>query len=310
METAAPVNVDELQQTAENALLPPSRTMSQNSIHVATTRSNSAQASRQETNGFPFSQDSIISRSLSPLNTRVSALRSASSPNIPQSIVESPIEDDLSTRPIGVSRSSSSYVPFGNSTTLIGKRDNMLRNKTSHYASPTALASTPEFPSPYTSTNVSQQNSDRGSIHSTAPMMINDDNISLSARRELMRQSSMQSNLGQNSSVQWTTQTYDSHQPRRQSSTPSSMAREQQLASFRASMQQDLQSAVVPKVSIERQRSALWQERQAEEQRKTIEERRKGERDTAFDQRMRRGDMLDAHREALRKMQATANKRA
>jgi hypothetical protein len=310
METAAPVNVDELQQTAENALLPPARTMSQNSIHVATTRSNSGQASRQETNGLPFSQDSMISRSLSPLNTRVSALRSASSPNIPQSIVESPIEDDLSARPTGVSRSSSSYVPFGNSTTLIGKRDNMLRNKTSYYPSPTALASTPEFPSPYTSTNVSQQNSDRGSIHSTAPMMINDDNISLSARRELMRQSSMQSNLGQNSSVQWTTQTYDSHQPRRQSSTPSPMAREQQLASFRASMQQDLQSAVVPKVSIERQRSALWQERQAEEQRKTIEERRKGERDTAFDQRMRRGDMLDAHREALRKMQASANKHA
>jgi len=88
------------------------------------------------------------------------------------------------------------------------------------------------------------------------------------------------------------------------------MAREQQLASWRASVQHDLQSAVVPKVNIERQRSALWQERQAEDQRKALEERMLRERDSAFDERMRRGDMLDAHREALRKMQAAANKHA
>ncbi len=31
-------------------------------------------------------------------------------------------------------------------------------------------------------------------------------------------------------------------------------------------------------------------------------------RDSVFDQAMRRGDMLDLHKEALRKMQASANK--
>jgi len=75
-------------------------------------------------------------------------------------------------------------------------------------------------------------------------------------------------------------------------------------------VQHDLQSGIVPKNTIERQRSALWQERQAEDQRKALEERMRNQRDSAFDERMRRGDMLDAHREALRKMQAKANKQA
>jgi hypothetical protein len=34
----------------------------------------------------------------------------------------------------------------------------------------------------------------------------------------------------------------------------------------------------------------------------------RNQRDSAFDERMRRGDMLDAHREAMRKMQAKANR--
>jgi hypothetical protein len=73
-------------------------------------------------------------------------------------------------------------------------------------------------------------------------------------------------------------------------------------------VQQDLQSGIVPKNVIERQRSLLWQERQAEDQRKALEERMRNQRDSAFDERMRRGDMLDAHREAMRKMQAKANR--
>jgi hypothetical protein len=85
------------------------------------------------------------------------------------------------------------------------------------------------------------------------------------------------------------------------------MAREQQLASFRASVQNELASAVPPRATIERQRSALWQEKQAEEQRKQMESRMRGVRDSAFDERMRRGDMLGAHREALRRMQRVAS---
>ena len=73
-------------------------------------------------------------------------------------------------------------------------------------------------------------------------------------------------------------------------------------------MQQDLQQAVVPEVTVDMQRSALWLERQAEEGRRRMEERKRQTREVAFDEMMRRGNMLDAHREVLRKMQADANR--
>jgi hypothetical protein len=52
----------------------------------------------------------------------------------------------------------------------------------------------------------------------------------------------------------------------------------------------------------------LWQEKKVEGQKKVIEQRRKDEKDTAFNQGMRRGDMLNAHRQAMRKMQAKVNR--
>jgi len=189
----------------------------------------------------------------------------------------------------------------------------MLRSKTFYHGSGTALASTPEFPPQFQGTRAS---SDAGSIYNhpnnSTPMLQDDDNMSLSARRGKIRQSS----LHQTSTSVFvaplvqTSVPFDSHQPQRQSSAPSLMAREQQLANWRANVAQDLQSAAIPQSTIEKSRSALWQERQVEEQKKQMNAMKRGQRDSAFDERMRRGDMLDAHREALRKMQASANKHA
>jgi len=294
-EAAAPVNVEELQQTPENALPPPARSMSQMSNHAPSplTRSGSA-----------MSQHSIYGQQSQPsLNTRVSTLRSVSSPNIPQPIVESPIEEDLSPGSSAV-KNSSLAVPFSSSNTLMGKRDSILRNK-SYISNPSTLASTPEFSS--------LANSEAGSVYNypnaSGPIIGEDENMTLSARRDLIRQSSLQS-LSNTSPLQQTPIPFDSHQPRRQTSAAHPLAREQQLASWRASVHNEFQSTAQPRQTIERQRSALWQERQAEEQKKAFDTKRRGERDIAFDQRMRRGDMLDAHREALRKMQASANKHA
>ena len=311
-EVAVPVNVEELQQTPEDAPQPPTRTMSQTSNPTISqeTRSSSALSMRP---GTSFGQDSEgnLSRSLSQqslhlqpssqnlhIPTRVFA-RNSSTPNIPQLIVESPNEGsfDSSESPnvTAANRfSSSSNNPFGSSHTLMGERDTMLRSKPS-YTNPSTLAPTPE---------ISQQSSAAGSIYNHAPL--EDDNMSLSQRRELIRQSSLQSlTAAQQASI-----IYDSHQPRRLSSAPAPIAREQQLASWRQSVQHEFQSTVQPRVTIERQRNSLWQERQAEEQKKEMEKRRRAERNSAFDARMRRGDMLDAHKEAMRKMQASANKHA
>jgi hypothetical protein len=336
IEVAAPVNVKELQQTAENAMPPATRTVSQMSNHAlpAPTRSSSAQSktyppphsSRLEiANGFQhpegppsrsMSQQSFNGQSSQQsLNNLGRGLRNSST-HIPQPIVESPIEEGSSSSPnlLGTSKLSASNLPFGTTNTLMGKRDTMVRNKTTYYTSSSVLPSTPEFPTSHfqSTTPISQPGSDAGSIynypnHST-PAIMDDDNMSLSARRELIRNSSLQQ-LPM-APVRQTPVPFDSHQPRRQPSAPSPLAREQQLASWRASVQHELQSEVMPRGTIERQRSMLWQERQAEEQRKAMDAWKKSERDSAFDQRMRRGDMLDAHREALRKMQAAANKHA
>jgi hypothetical protein len=332
-EMAAPVMVEELQQTSENVLPPPApRSMSTMSNHNAPpfTRSSSAQSkvhsspyqSRPETsNGF-VNQDSTLQRSMSQQSmhsqnpqANLSRFRTSSSPAIPQAIVESPTEETFPSQNIpGTNQFPNNAIPFGSSNTLIGRRDTMIRNKPSYHNSQTALPSTPEFPAPYGSVPQSRADSDAGLLYnyqnntSNSVLPEDDDNMSLSARRNLIRQSSLQQISSPVAPVQQPQISYDSHQPQRQSSVPSQMAREQQLASWRASVQHDLQSAVVPKISVERKRSALWQERQAEEQRKAIDARKKGERDCAFDERMRRGDMLSAHREALRKMQAGANK--
>ncbi|PVH74539.1 hypothetical protein DL98DRAFT_467729 [Cadophora sp. DSE1049] len=318
-EVAAPVNVEELQQTAENATpRPASRSASQMSNYgpPALTRSTSSlskappQVGPPRDNHFPpQTQDNNLARSASQLSLNSQNIprgfRSSSSPLIPQQIVESPIEEDFSQSPGMQSNGKfQNTIPFGPSTTLLGKRDSMLRSKTSYSANHATLASTPEFPQ--SAQSASRANSEAGSLYSypNTNAIIDDDEMPLSTRRDMIRRSSIiQAEQSLTQPV-----LYDSHQPKRQSSAPHPMAREQQLASWRASVQQDLKSTAVPKHTIERSRSALWQERQAEEQKRMMEERKRGERNSKFDERMRRGDMLDAHREALRRMQASANR--
>jgi hypothetical protein len=316
VEVAAPVDVEELKQTVENTTQPPSRTASQMSNHPpALGRSSSAMSktqhspfpSRPETSNGEFSRStsqlSIHGAPFQPtLNTRSMPFRSSSTPIISQAIVESPIEEESASSIPNLPRFASPN-PYGNQSTLMGQRDTKLRSKSSLYlASPSTLSSTPEFPqSQFHSSAASQVGSDTGSLYG----MVDDENMTLSQRRELIRQSSLQSSLVHQPPVP-----FDSHQPKRQSSAPHPLSREQQLASFRASVQNEFASGVPPRATIERQRSALWQEKQAEEQRRMLEQKMRGARDSAFDERMRKGDMLGAHREALRKMQAKANKNA
>jgi len=322
-ETVAPVNVEELQQTPENAMPPPaSRSVSQMSNHPSITRSTSAQynqyapapiTSKPEVQTGFNSQDPTLLRSSSQhslsaqssqTNLAPRGFRSSSQPHIPQPIVESPVEEDFQMHAPNpsISRTVSPNVPFGSTTTLISKRDSMMRNKTSFYPHHQALASTPEIPY-YASGPASRAGSDAGSIYNypntNAVLYDDDEDMSLSARRDLIRQNSL---IQMAPSVPGITPLqntpiipFDSHQPRRSSGAPTPLVREQQMASWRASVQQELFSGVQPKVSIERQRNTLWHERQQEEQRRAVEEKRRTERDSQFDERMRRGDMSTFH---------------
>ena len=303
VEMAAPVNVEDLLQTAETAS-PAPIPASQVSSHPVLTRSSNSMSkshsppssSRPETiTGNPLSRStSQISLHGPPqshtLHNARLPFRSSSTPTI-QPIAESPIEDISSFAP------NQSRNPYGTQPTLIGHRDTMLRSKSSLYIASSPLASTSEFTPPqpqFRSSAPSQAESDD---------LPDDDNMSLSQRRDLIRQQSQTSLIPQPLTV-------STHQPRRQSSAPHPLFREHQLASFRASVQNDFASTVKPRATIEQQRSQLWMEKQAEEQRRNLEGRLKEARDRGFDERMRRGDMLSAHKEALRKMQAKASSNA
>ncbi|KAH7162464.1 hypothetical protein B0J13DRAFT_536087 [Dactylonectria estremocensis] len=123
---------------------------------------------------------------------------------------------------------------------------------------------------------------------------------------------------------------FDSHQPQRESSLPTQAARDAALSQFRQAVAHDLRagtpvmnnpgrepSPFAPmsllggretevQRNIEMGRNILMGQKEAEAQRREMEQRQKEWNDRAFDERMRSGDFLEVHREAMRKMQKHA----
>ncbi|KAI0414435.1 hypothetical protein F5X98DRAFT_252063 [Xylaria grammica] len=125
---------------------------------------------------------------------------------------------------------------------------------------------------------------------------------------------------------------FDSHQPRRHTQIPSQAARDARLSQFRQSVAAELRAPppVVQKSgretplllsasstplagsstnkaevsrAIDQQRSVLMSQREQEAQRREMERWEKERNDRAFEEMMRNGGLIDAHREALRRMQ-------
>ncbi|KAI1417501.1 hypothetical protein F5Y13DRAFT_201096 [Hypoxylon sp. FL1857] len=132
---------------------------------------------------------------------------------------------------------------------------------------------------------------------------------------------------------------FDSHQPQRRSTAPSQLHREAQLASFRQSVAAELRAgtpvspagnngnnsretpfrsasttllgAMGPRNgsnevqhNIDQQRNTLLSQREQESQRREMERREKERNERTFEELMRRGDLMEAHREAMRRMQS------
>ena len=79
------------------------------------------------------------------------------------------------------------------------------------------------------------------------------------------------------------------------------------LADWRTSIRQDINLVETPEQTMAQRRADMLAQRamlkRSESQQSYVQATREG----AMDQMMRRGDMQDAHRAALRKMQAQAN---
>lgn len=317
-ESAVPVDVEALQQTAHDAL-PPSapRSSSQQSTSPGLTRSSSTQS-----NITPFA--TIHEHDVSTRNSSQQSLgghasqrppRNSPNPNIPELIVESPGKETRASQ-----RHTSQMIspPFGGPNTLMGKRDTMLRNRSSYFPainSPTRSMTTPGQYQFSPSASPSQIDDETGSIRNSlshhhlstsSPIVPEDDDIPLSHRRELIRQSTSQPLITPNT-------TFNSHQPKRKSAIPSPMVREQQLASWRQSIANDVQVQKKKEVeALEIRRSMLWQERRVEEMRREVERRQREEKEERWDERVRKGGnagaMEELHRKMLSRMQDEARK--
>ena len=190
--------------------------------------------------------------------------------------------------------------------TLLGQREKLMKNRTSSQSL-----------TPYTSSaNLSLEQSEQ-------------ENMTLAQRRQLLQQAppslpqnqapmTSQRNTPPSASHKWAKKGwaakgvpagFDSHQPKRTSSSQSDQKREQLYAGWRDKMR-DVTPPQTAAHIAEQQRLALLNERRQKEIDKQQRELMQQQRASQIDSMMRSGHMLDAHREAMRKMQANANKHA
>ncbi|KAF5004278.1 hypothetical protein FDECE_9213, partial [Fusarium decemcellulare] len=232
--------------------------------------------------------------------------------------------------------STPGVVSYSSPQTLIGQREMFLRNKSQ--GNLLATPSDPNLNNPY------RASSDAGSLHNypmyAAAIGADADDLPLSQRKQLMRQSSLNPSTSTPSlqrlsggstgiNVNSPEAPFDSHQPKRVSTLPTSAAREAALATFRQNVAHDLRAGT-PVINntgretpftpmsllasrdaeiqrnVEMSRNILMSQKEAEGQRREMQQREKEWADRAFDERMRSGDLLEVHREAMRKMQRKA----
>ncbi|KAK5990086.1 hypothetical protein PT974_08350 [Cladobotryum mycophilum] len=361
-EVARSVDVEDLQKTADEGALPPAaikRSDSQLS-HLSTARSTSRLNGKKDipanlvltghasmdNNNTPTRSPISPQVSLNPVRSSSQILRRTSagfepiaeehdapafSPAIPEENEEptsgtmSPMTHQSETLP---RPPVPGVVSYASPQTLLGQRETLLRNK-----SQGNLVST--SPEPTHAEAFGAGGSDAGSLFNypmyAAAFSSDPDDVPLSARKEMMRQSSMmsltpqqqsalqRSNSGVDASAESTQ--FNSHQPKRMSSVPTTAAREARLANFRQSVAQDLRTATpgIPSANqtpyastsnllngVEVQRNHLINQKEAEAQRREMQRREKEWQDAMFDSRMRSGDLIDAHREVMRRMQNAA----
>lgn len=343
-EAAVPVKVEELQRTAENGAPEPAPARPASTVFrhpsvsqdipvwhssMAGTRATSRRISGAV---HPAAQDPMV-----PASARTSI--SGSQPTL--------------ARTVSVSSSMSRGAPvpgvvsYSSPQTLIGQRDNMLRNK-----------SNPVFP-------VAMPEPAAAYMHDTAmhspyvvmpPAPASADDLPLSQRRQLIMSHSSLASLGSTGEhmrttspslygqapsrapsvtgsyygganapqqptalmgavATTTTVPFNSHQPQRDRSShiPTAEARAAQMASFRHSVAADLRASATASAKsggkgsmMDLQRNAMISQKEAEGQRREAERLERERSGRAFDEMMRRGEMLDVHRDAMRRMQAAA----
>lgn len=218
------------------------------------------------------------------------ALRSSSTPLTKSPLIGSPIEEGVeSSFP---ARSTPSPM------NLMSQRDSMMRNK----ASSTSLNRTSSrSPQPAGSSDSLPLQNDRLSA-------LDEDNISLSQRKSLLLQQQQQQHQQQQQQKQLAQYpSRPSHSPLPHRSSSASNPRESTLSAWRSTLRSDLPAQQVV-YDIEARRAEMLNEKRRSSTSQQWAALEAGRRESGIDRGMRRGDLMDKHREAMRRMQAGANK--
>ncbi|KAI0110401.1 hypothetical protein GGR51DRAFT_558048 [Nemania sp. FL0031] len=405
VEAAAPVHVEELQQTADNSNpLPPSiRSSSGASSLPPVSPLPPRPTSRTASYYSPLKAHipatlAILTSASSDAGTHSSSVKPAPPTNLPQAghsfrnrgrrtsteVYNQPIQEENGSQilpldqPAGDGEGPSNpnsippsptglapvpgVVSYSSPQTLLGKREMFLRNKSqSQLLTTLPIQENPEYSMRPASQMALAPNYVPTPVQ---PLMTQDaDDIPLSQRKQLMRQSSVPSVHSINSyagppqrksslntalptsntvphmhTITAESSHFDSHQPQRRAVRPSQAERDARLSQFRQSVAADLRAAApaaqtqkaatareTPLLhsgsstsllgpgpsntnadigrAIDLQRNALLEQRELEAQRREMERWEKERQERAFEEMMRRGDFLDAHREALRRME-------
>ena len=267
---------------------------------------NSADTSNLQKNDLKQSHSAVdLSRTTSktrPVLSTERGLRSSSTPTLGQPLVTSPIEENVE-----MSFPQSGQVPAtpspAGAAILSAQRQNLLRNQSMQRSQ-----SQQDLPLRQSITRSSSQQGhhiQQAMIHSSSRTSTVTENINtLGASSD---RATPIENLGQIARPSTRLSTYDSRQPVRQSTAPTRQQRESMLADWRTSIRQDINLVETPEQTMAQRRADMLAQRAMLKRSESQQSRMQATREGAMDQMMRRGDMQDAHRAALRKMQAQAN---
>jgi hypothetical protein len=309
MEPAAPVHVMDLQQTAltaEPAAIPSDRrqtplvdrslsSTSRDSLinknpHEAANARHRSSLTTAERSSSQLSLHNIQSRKESPNSTQLKLSssqtsltasrghRSSSTPLMNSQLAGSPIAEGM----------EASFPPrfTPSPMNLMSQRDSMVRNKPSSTSLNRLTAS--QFP-----TMASSPSNEH--LPSQDLSALEEDNIPLSQRKSLLQLQHQQQSSRSSLAL---------HQPQRSFSNP----RASTLSAWRSSLRAELPAQQAAHEKLESRRTEMINEKRRRSSSQQWAQLEAGRRESDIDRSMRRGDLLDLHREAMRKMQGVANR--
>ncbi|CRG87205.1 Myb-like protein X [Talaromyces islandicus] len=324
-ESTVPVKVEELTQTATTAAPPPavdrraslpekldtvqrasSNVSRRSALEAASQRSPSIymdNAARFPANIHAASSPDLllVNPTRSPLSSGIQGgFRSSSTPFLGTSLVTSPIDESQVV--------NYDSQPVEGSLSLMAQREQMVQSRMSS-VSLTRHSWMPQR-------SQSRQSGDED-LHPRPASQLNlaedDDDMPLAQRRALLRQQSV-------SPVNMAPKTDDQSRPTadiypvagRLSRDPrgSVQSKTMQMAAWRESLQGDLTRSQTPLVDVDMARQGLMDQQRRAQIAKTQRALASENLDNSIAERMRRGEMQDVHREAMRRMQAAANRKA